>query len=68
MKMDLLQPNFALVAEKYHLGIDTLKPQQEEAIGNLLEGRNTFCIFPTGFGKSLVFTLLPLLWDEVSTL
>ena len=39
----------------------TLKGKQIEAIRSILFGRDTLCIFPTGFGKSLIFQCLPKL-------
>lgn len=46
--------------------IPALFQYQEEAIGNLLLGRNTLCIIPTGGGKSLVYQLAGLKLDGLT--
>ena len=48
---------------KYSLP-DKLKRQQIEAIVALMNG-NVFCVLPTGYGKSLLYCLPPLLLDKV---
>ncbi len=41
------------------LGYERIKPEQLTAIQSLLKGINVFMSVPTGFGKSLVYQLLP---------
>jgi hypothetical protein len=41
-----------------------LKPEQKDILAHLLDGSDCFGILPTGFGKSLNFTLFPLLKDQ----
>ena len=38
-------------------GFDSLRPGQEQVIGNVLAGRDTLAIMPTGSGKSLTYQL-----------
>ena len=37
-----------------------LKPEQEQAIRGLLLGRDVVAVLPTGFGKSIIFTVFAL--------
>ena len=38
-----------------YFGFDSFKGEQEKVISNLLDGKNTFVIMPTGGGKSLCY-------------
>ena len=55
-----------VVKQKYNFNFDTLKKEQIEVIGSVLEKKDTLAILPTSFGKSLIFILITLLLDEVS--
>ena len=48
---------------KKFFGFDAFKGNQEAIIGNLLEGRDTFVLMPTGGGKSLCFQLPSLIME-----
>ena len=41
----------------------TLMAEQAQALKLLFEGRDVFIWFPTGYGKSLLYQLLPFLMD-----
>ncbi len=47
--------NELLAVLRKHWGYDRFRPMQEEVMRNVLEGRDTLALLPTGGGKSLCF-------------
>ena len=49
-----------------NLGVpDELWPEQREVLQKLLDGRHCLAVLPTGFGKTWLMILVPLLMNEV---
>ncbi|MBQ6777548.1 MAG: DNA helicase RecQ [Paludibacteraceae bacterium] len=53
-------------ALQHHFGFDTFKGNQEAIITNIMEGKDSFVLMPTGGGKSLCYQLPSLLMDGVA--
>lgn len=53
-------------ALQHHFGFDAFKGNQEAIIKNLLAGRDTFVIKPTGGGKSLCYQLPAIISEGVA--
>ncbi|XP_060553402.1 ATP-dependent DNA helicase Q1-like [Ruditapes philippinarum] len=53
----------AITNYNIHVGakISTLKENQRSAVKYLVEGKDCICSLPTGYGKSLIYELLPFL-------
>ena len=44
-----------------------LKPEQVSIVENLMDGQNVIAQLPTGFGKTLIYELFPLVMKEVTS-
>ena len=47
------------------LGYANLKPEQLDVVEAFVKGRDVFAVLPTGYGKSLCFGCLPLVFDKL---
>jgi len=61
-KMDLAS---ALEEAFREIGIDCLKPKQREAIESFVSGQDLFISLPTGYGKSIIYAILSLVFDKI---
>ena len=50
------------------LGYSKLKEEQLRSVVDVLSGRDAFVSFPTGYGKSLCYAILPWAFDEVRSI
>ena len=55
----------AAEAAAKRLGYEALKPKQVEVVKANSQGRDVFAVLPTGFGKSLCYSCLPWVFDEL---
>lgn len=56
----------ALELLEKHYGYKNFKPGQLEIINNILRGRDSFCIMPTGGGKSLCYQIPALILNGIT--
>jgi len=50
----------------HQLGYTQIKAEQKHAIVSFVQGNDVFVVLPTGFGKSLCYACLPLIFDRLS--
>ena len=55
----------AIEYARKQLGFADLKDKQLLAIKHFVEGSDTFAILPTGYGKSVIYSLLPVVFDRM---
>ena len=48
------------------LGYPSVRTHQLSVVCQIIEGRDVFAVLPTGYGKSLCYALLPLVFDSLS--
>ena len=48
------------------LGLCILKTCQIEAVTTFLSGQDVFVALPTGYGKSIICGILPLMYDKLT--
>ena len=51
----------------FSIGYSSLRVEQKTALLQFLSGNNIFVRLPTGYGKSLCYILLPLIFDRLNT-
>ena len=51
----------------FSIGYSSLRVEQKTALLQFLSGNDIFVRLPTGYGKSLCYILLPLIFDRLNT-
>ena len=62
MRMDVMT---AVTESGKLLGYDKLKTKQLEAISAFVTGNDVFVSLPTGYGKSIIYAVLPYAFDNL---
>ena len=60
----LMEPATAIAEGAAALGL-VLKSKQSEAISAFVQGHDTFVSLPTGYGKSIIYAILPSVFDKI---
>lgn len=60
MSLDL-----AVAATVAEMKLSQLKDKQMEAVCAFVNGKDTFVALPTGYGKSIVYGILPSVFDKM---
>lgn len=47
------------------LGVQAIKEKQRDAILSYVSGSDTLVVLPTGYGKSLIYAVLPLVYNKL---
>ena len=45
------------------LGYDAVKEEQKKIVESFVSGKDIFAVMPTGYGKSLCYACLPIVFD-----
>jgi len=61
----MVDTSSAITEATKEMGIAELKEKQKEAISTFIQGRDTFVALPTEYGKSLIYALLPPVFDKL---
>ena len=55
----------ALAEATKEVGLVSLKAKQVEAMEAFVNGKDVFVSLPTGYGKSLIYAILPLIYNKL---
>ncbi len=56
----------SIVEAARELGYPIMKPEQLDVTIAFVEGRDVFTVLPTGYGKSLCYSILPYTFDTLA--
>lgn len=60
-----MDPVVAISESAKQLGLEKLKEKQLEAVSSFVRGHDTFVSLPTGYGKSVIYAILPFVFDKL---
>ena len=60
-----LEVELAIKSAAKAIGVDELKPKQMSAVFSFVNGSDVFVALPTGYGKSICFAILPLVFNAL---
>ena len=63
LKMDNFESAVSFALQHLDSHDIILKPEQKEAVKMVWEGNDVFVLLPTGFGKSIIYEVLPFIFD-----
>ena len=61
-RVHVISEAIATAAKDYDV---VLKDKQKEAVEVFMKGNDTFVSLPTGYGKSIIYAILPLAFDHL---
>ena len=50
----------------WELGYQDVKPEQMKVVEAYVQGRDVFAVLPTGYGKSLGYSCLPIVFNKLT--
>lgn len=63
MKMNKFEDAISFALERLDCHDLILKPEQREAVRLVWEGNDVFILLPSGFGKSIIYEVMPFVFD-----
>lgn len=60
-----MQLEEAILEATVNLGLQQLRPKQREALEAFVSGKDVFVLLPTGYGKSIIYAILPRVYDKI---
>ena len=49
-------------------GFESLKAEQQKVLEAFVSGKDTFVALPTGYGKSIIYAILPSVYKKIKSL
>ena len=59
----MMELSSAIAESVQLLWLDSITEKQSEAVSAFVSGNDIFVSLPTGYGKSIIYAILPLVFD-----